>query len=494
MDWSFYSNQFAASYGAMNMRPIPQSERVMAENSGELPLVVLAGRPNVGKSTLFNRLIKSNRAITHDRPGVTRDRMEGIVRRKGLPPFRIMDTGGITLDAEARPTEGPAGIRGFEADILAQTDAALAQAKAVAFVVDGKDGLLPLDEHLASHIRSKGLPCLCVVNKVDGMEKQEERLAEFYALGFPLLAVSAEHGHQLNALAEDLAELAWPQGKEDWPGGLPEKPALRLAMLGRPNAGKSSLINALSGQDRLIVSDIAGTTRDSVDVRFKKNGKIYEFVDTAGVRKRAKITDEVEKFSVNSSLKTTTKADVTFLALDAAEGIGQQDKRLMDLLATRKTPFCILVNKSDLVAPDKLGQLKKDIAQALPFFSHAPILLVSAKTGSNLNKILPMAEKIHAECQIRIGTGQLNRAAEEVLARHQPPLVKGHRAKFFYLTQAEAEPPTFVFFVNDADRVPDAYARYLEKALRRIFGIDHAPMRLHFRSSHKKSTERRKGR
>lgn len=460
--------------------------------NNDLPLVVLAGRPNVGKSTLFNRLIKSNRAITHDRPGVTRDRMEGLVRRKGVAPFRVMDTGGITLDAEERPAQGPDGIRGFEADILAQTDAALAEARAVAFVVDGQDGLLPLDEHLAAHIRRKGLPCLCVVNKVDGMEREDERLAEFHALGFPLLAVSAEHGHHINALIEDLAALAWPEGAPDWSGELPEKPALRLAMLGRPNAGKSSLINALSGEERLIVSDVAGTTRDSVDVRFERNGKVYEFVDTAGVRRRSRITDEVEEFSVNSSLKTTSKADVTLLALDGAEGISQQDKRLMDLLATRKTPFCILVNKSDLLPPDQLGKLKKEIAEALSFFSYVPILMVSAKTGANLNRILPLAEKIHKECQLRVGTGQLNRAAEEVLARHQPPLVKGKRAKFFYLTQAESEPPTFVFFVNDADRITDAYARYLEKSLRRIFGIESAPMRLNFRSSHKKAPRGKK--
>lgn len=461
----------------------------MSENN--FPLIVLAGRPNVGKSTLFNRLIKSNRAITHDMPGVTRDRMEGMVRRKSLPPYRVMDTGGITLDSGSRPAAGPEGIRGFEADILAQTDAALREAKAVAFVVDGVDGLLPLDEHLAAHIRKTGLPCLCVVNKVDGLEKEDERLAEFHALGFPLLAVSAEHGHNITALAEDLAALAWPEG--GWEGELPQKPALRLAMLGRPNAGKSSLVNALSGQDRLIVSEVAGTTRDSVDVRFEREGLLYEFVDTAGIRKKAKINDEVERFSVNSSIKTTTKADVTLLVLDAAEGPGQQDKRLMNLLAVRKTPFFILVNKCDLVPSDKLGQIKKAILESLSFFSHVPILMVSAKSGMNLNKILPMARKIHEECTIRIGTGQLNRAAEEVLGKHQPPLVKGHRAKFFYLTQAEAEPPTFVFFVNDAERVPESYARYLEKSLRRLFHIDHAPLRLHFRSSHKKKDgDRRK--
>lgn len=456
------------------------------DKEGKLPSIVLAGRPNVGKSTLFNRLIKSNRAITHDRPGVTRDRMTGIVRRKDMRPFAIVDTGGITMGPDETPVEGPDGIRGFEAEILAQLDAAMESAAAVAFVVDGKSGLLPLDEHLASHIRRRNIPVLCIVNKVDGGEREDEQLAEFHALGFPLLAVSAEHGHNINALLADLEGLIDSAAQGDWSAELPEKPALRLAMLGRPNAGKSSLVNAISGEERLIVSDVAGTTRDSVDVRFEVKGRVYEFVDTAGVRRRTKIIDEVEKFSVNSAIKSTTKADVTLLVIDGTEGVSQQDKRLMDMLATRKTPFMVLVNKSDLVPAGQLGELKKQIAEALVFCAYAPILTVSAQTGANLGKILPTAEKIAAECKKRIGTGQLNRAMEEALARHQPPLVQRRRAKFFYLTQAETEPPTFVFFVSDADRVPESYARYLEKALRKNFGIENAPMRIHFRSSHRK--------
>lgn len=457
-------------------------------NDNKLPVIVLAGRPNVGKSTLFNRLIKSNRAITHDRPGVTRDRMSGIARRPGFPPFEIIDTGGITLRTNATPAEGPEGIRGFEAEILAQADAALDKAVAVAFVVDGRAGLLPLDEHLADHLRRKNLPILCVVNKVDGAEHEDEQIAEFHALGFPILAVSAEHGHNINALFEDLAAMLPENGENaDWERSLPEKPALRLAMLGRPNAGKSSLINAISGEERMIVSDIAGTTRDSVDIRFEKNGEVYEFVDTAGVRRRAKITDEVEKFSVNSALKSTTKAEITLYVIDAGEGLGQQDKRLLELLNTRKTPFMILVNKSDLLPRDRIKRLGQEILDCLPFCSHVPLLLVSAKTGAALGKILPTAEKIHKECAMRIPTGKLNRAMEEALAKYQPPMVNRARAKFFYLTQAETEPPTFVFFVNNADLVPPSYGRYLEKALRKTFGINYAPMRVHFRSSHKKS-------
>ena len=453
----------------------------MAENP---PRIILVGRPNVGKSTLFNRLIRSNRAITHDRPGITRDRMDGVVRRKDMPVFGIVDTGGITLDAHAMVVEGPEGIRGFEQDILNQTEAALKDATAVAFVVDGRDGLLPLDEHLAAHVRRKGLPTLCVVNKVDGAEHEDERMAEFHALGFPLLAVSAEHGHNMNALVEDLIALL-PEDSSEEP---PAPPTLRLAMLGRPNAGKSSLINALSGEDRMIVSDVAGTTRDSVDVRFTKNGKDYVFVDTAGVRRRTKISDNVEKYSVNSAIKSTTKADVTLLTLDAAEGVSQQDKRLMDMLNTRKTPFMVLINKCDLAPRNALDQLRKNVSELLSFCPHVPVLLVSALKGKDINKILPLAQKIHDECSVRITTGKLNRAMEEVLTRHQPPVVKRVRAKFFYLTQAESEPPTFVFFVSDAERVPESYTRYLERALRKIFEITHAPMRIHLRSSHKKKT------
>lgn len=464
----------------------------MSDNQGKLPAIVLCGRPNVGKSTLFNRLIRSNRAITHDRPGITRDRMEGVVRRKGLPSFEIIDTGGITLDAAANVTEGPDGIRGFEAEILAQADEALSRAAAVAFVVDGKDGLLPLDEHLAAHIRRKNLPVLCVVNKVDGLEREDEMLAEFHALGFPLLAVSAEHGYQLNALCEDLAAML-PEGGQEWEE-LEKQPGLRLCMLGRPNAGKSSLINKISGQERMIVSDVAGTTRDSVDVRFEKDGREYVFVDTAGVRRRAKITDSVEKFSVNSAIKSTTKADVTLLVIDCADGMSLQDKRLLDLLNTRKTPFLILLNKTDLLPQGKTGEVKKEVTDALAFCSHVPILPVSAHTGFNLGKILPLAEDIHKECAIRIPTGKLNRAMEEALSRHQPPLVNRRRVKFFYMTQAESEPPTFVFFVSDAGSVPESYARYLEKSLRKLFGIKYAPMRIHFRSSHQRRPARKQDR
>lgn len=450
--------------------------------SSTLPKVVLVGRPNVGKSTLFNRLIRSNRAITHDRPGVTRDRLEGIVRRKNMPEFGVIDTGGVTLDERAVVQEGPEGIRGFETEILQQVHTATEEAAVLAFVVDGKDGLLPTDEYLADHLRRLNVPVLCVVNKVDGAELEDRLTAEFHSLGFPVLAVSAEHGFNLLELCDTLCSMIPDSAFVD-----PiEPPALRLAMLGRPNVGKSSLINALSGEKRMIVSNVAGTTRDSVDVRFSVDDHDYVFVDTAGVRRKTRITDTVEKYSANSSIKSAGKADVTLLTLDAIEGVSSQDKRLMDMLNTRKIPFVILINKSDLVPATKLKDVVKAAREMLGFCSHVPILTVSAKSGAGLEKILPLASEVHEECQVRVPTAQLNRAMQTALTSHQPPLVKGARPKFFYLTQAESEPPTFVFFVSDAERVSPTYARYLESSLRKTFQIRYAPMRVKLRSSHKK--------
>ena len=484
--------------------------------------IALIGRPNVGKSTLFNRLIRSQRAITHDRPGITRDRMEGTVRREDRS-YQIIDTGGITLDSasssETTLAPGPDGIRGFEEEILRHAQAAIDESCAVALVVDGKEGLVAFDQSLAQYLRRSNKPILLIINKVDGPELEDARSADFYTLGLPMIAASAAHGFNLIALEEALWDLLtqapesasanssaenddeWTSEQED--DSLPSSPplediksrlGLKIAMLGRPNAGKSSLVNALVGEERMIVSNIPGTTRDSVDVTIEVPAKLagadapcrFTFVDTAGVRRRTKITDSVEIFSVNSAIKSSTKAHVTLLVLDASEGLATQDKRLLALLDEHKTPFIVLVNKIDLVAPKDMAARKKDFKDALAFCRHVPVLYVSAKTGKGLAEIFPLARSINAECTVRVPTGQLNRAMQDVLDRKQPPVVKRVRPKFFYLTQAEIAPPTFVFFVSDADRIKDPYARYLEKALRALFKITHAPIRVHFRSSHKK--------
>ena len=547
------------------------------------PKVALLGRPNVGKSTLFNRLIRSNRAITHDRPGITRDRMEGIVQGRGQTAseiaFTLIDTGGVTIETGNKVTQGPEGLRGFEEDILDQAIDAAAESTVLCLVVDARDGLTPLDRHLADFVRKQDKPLLLVVNKVDGPEKAEILMAEFHELGMEMLPCSASHGFNVRELEsrirafieekKDTVELELPESMQgatrrqkkrllaemeaaqenalnaedmledigavesledeegEGYGEIPlEGPAplaspdsdeymfekealaaaeklvplempfytadgpLRLALLGRPNAGKSSLVNALSRQDRMIVSNIAGTTRDSVDVTAEIGGESCVFVDTAGVRRRSKITDVVERYSVNSSLKSTTKAHVTLLVLDGEEGLTQQDKRLIDLLNERKTPFMVLVNKCDLIPARNRKEAEANYKSSLAFCRHVPLLFISALKRRGLKQIVPLAREIRGECSVRIPTGQLNRAMNAVLDAHQPPVVKRVRAKFFYLTQPESSPPTFVFFVNNEEKVLPSYARYLERSLRRLFAIQHAPMRVHFRSSHKKKGQK----
>ncbi|MBQ9536848.1 MAG: ribosome biogenesis GTPase Der [Desulfovibrionaceae bacterium] len=441
-----------------------------------LPQIVLLGRPNVGKSTLFNRLIRSNRAITHDLPGITRDRLEGVVKRNKRPVFTLVDTGGITLDAAGSVSQGSIG---FEQAIFEQAKMALQKAAAIALVVDAQDGLMPADEALSLMGRRLSKPMLCIVNKVDGAEQSGRLCAEFHALGLPLLAVSAAHGLNIPTLVDQLTKLVGDVGVSEQ-----ASQPLRLAMLGRPNAGKSSLVNALVKSERMIISEEAGTTRDSVDVFVQLDGRDYVFVDTAGVRRKTKITDTVERYSVNSALKSSSKADITLLVVDASEGLGAQDKRLIDLLATRKTPFMLLVNKVDLLHEKALQALKQELKTSLSFCEHVPRLYVSAQKGLGLGQILKLAWELKRECSVRVPTGKLNRAMETVLQSHQPPLVKNARPKFFYMTQAESEPPTFVFFVSDPTRILPSYLRYLERSLRKLFNIKYAPVRMHLRASH----------
>lgn len=504
--------------GSSTMRAM-QKRTLFQPLPPDAPKIALVGRPNVGKSTLFNRLIRSKRAITHDMPGITRDRMEGVVKGKGKQPFVIIDTGGVTLDAHEAVAEGPAGIRGFEEEILRQTRAAIEESVALVLVVDGREGVTPFDEHVAAYIRRSGKSALVAVNKIDGPENADAMMADFYSLGLPLLPCSAEHGFNVRALEDEMREFLPESGQEfmeeedvsvgdgqdeslEAPGedageaafdpDEDENAPLRLAFLGRPNAGKSSLVNALAGTDRMIVSDVAGTTRDSVDVSVEIGGAPVTFVDTAGVRRRARVINTVERYSVNSSIKSTTKAHVTLLVVDGPGGLAQQDKRLIDLLSERMTPFAVLINKCDLMSAAETKAAEKAYQEALVFCPHVPILFVSATRGKNLKKIVPLAREIRRECAVRIPTGELNRAFEAILQRHQPPLVKGVRAKFYYMTQAESKPPTFVFFVNNEERVLPSYGRYVERSLRKTFGIAHAPIRVHFRSSHTKKIKKTK--
>jgi len=436
------------------------------------PIVAIVGRPNVGKSTLFNRLARDHRAITHDRPGITRDRLEATADFDGRF-VTLVDTGGMDYEAEEE----------IARQIVVQAEMALTMADVVLFLVDGKAGRTSLDDDMAERLRRTGKPVVVAVNKVDGQERMAALTSDFHAWGFPLLPLSAAHGHGLGDVVTALANLL-PEERDE-PEVKQLRTVLRLAVLGRPNAGKSSILNALLGESRLIVSDIAGTTRDAVDVAVIRGEKRYQFVDTAGVRKRTRITDGVEQYSVGKALSSAKRADVAIVVIDAVGGIGVQDKRLINFLDGERKPFLIAVNKTDLVPQKDMLNLRKDIDEELRMCSHVPVLYMSAVKNKGVGRLLPQAEAIWAECQIRVGTGELNRAMRTVMDKHQPPLVNGRRAKFYYLTQAAEAPPTFVFFVSDPDRVRDSYVKYLENSLRKLFGIAMAPVKVVCRASHK---------
>jgi GTP-binding protein len=453
-----------------------------------LPIVALVGRPNVGKSTLFNRLLRKSRAITHDLPGVTRDRIYGECQM-GDVKFDLVDTGGMVLESEATPELS----KDFEDEIFEQAREAINEAHAILFVVDGKQGMSPLDEQAAEFVRRSGKPVMVLVNKVDSHELAAQGTAEFHALGLPVFPVSAAHGYNLHEVREKVRRFVLDLGMDTDEEDTVER-GLRLTMLGRPNAGKSSIINRIIGTDRLIVSDVAGTTRDSIDVTFERQGKRYTFVDTAGVRRRANVQEHLEKISVIRALKNSKRSDVTILVIDITLGVGRQDKRLIEFLSKEKTPFMVVVNKADLIPRSETKRALEAFREELRIIPHVPLIMTSANKGVGVGKIIPLAETLRRECEIRIGTGVLNRALAQVLEKLQPPVVKRRRPKFFYVTQADEPVPTFVFFCNDHTLVKESYARYLENQFRKLLGINSAPVDVVFRSSHdKKEWEKNRG-
>jgi len=432
-----------------------------------LPLVALLGRTNVGKSTLFNRLLGSRKALTHDYPGVTRDRIYGVSER-GPRPFALVDTGGLYLDS-AEPVE--------EA-VFHQAREALEEAHFLLLVVDGREGLTELYRELAEYLRRTRKPVRVVVNKVDGAELEEQLVPEFHELGFDVLGASAEHGYGIPDLLEELCR-DLPQTSEEEPA----ESGLKLALLGRPNVGKSSLINAFVGEKRLIVDSESGTTRDSVDVALERGDRRYVFIDTAGVRRRNKVHKSLERVSVLRALKTSTRADVSILLLDALQGVTVQDKKILDYLIKEKVPVIAGVNKIDLVPKAKLREVKRFFEREIAFTPHLPLIYTSSVNKSGLGGILPLAEKVWAQYTKRVSTGELNRCLQAILERHHPPMAGNRRPKFYYMTQPEVAPPTFVFFMNDQRLIGKQYTRYLERQLRKFFKLDNTPVRLIFRTS-----------
>jgi GTP-binding protein len=428
--------------------------------------IAIAGRPNVGKSALFNRIAGRRIAIVHGQAGITRDRISAKCEIGGKT-FRLWDTGGIVGAGETQLTD----------EVRASAELAMAESDLILFVVDGQDGVNPMDRELARLIRKLHKPVLLLVNKIDD-PKHEPRADEFSALGFEdVFPISAAHGRGVRELFEKIEKFLPASDLKPHTSNLTHP--IAVAILGRPNAGKSSLINALLGDRRAIVSEIPGTTRDAVDIDYEREGKRFLFIDTAGIRARSKHSSSVEVFSVMRAEKTIRRADTCVLVIDAAEGIKAQDRRIAALIQKARKACVIVLNKWDLVRTKcKQRQTMEDaIANAraeLFFIDYAPVLVTSALTGEHADKIFKMIERIRRAARAHIGTGKLNRALRAAFAANPPPMVKGKRLKLFYATQSsgnesrEFAPPEIVLFVNSPRLLTQPFARFLEAKIREL--------------------------
>ncbi len=445
------------------------------------PVVAIVGRPNVGKSTLFNRIIGRNFAIVEDMPGVTRDRNYAEAEWDGKP-FLLVDTGGFEPE-----TEDPMYMK-----MRDQTTLAVEEADFIIFLMDGREGLLPADIEVSHRLRASGKPVIYAVNKVDG-EKQEELIPDFYRLGIDtLFPLSAQHGGGFSDLMDDLGRLLPSPPADEEGRDLSVLP--RIAIIGRPNVGKSSFVNALIGEDRMIVSPVSGTTRDAVDSIYRYYGKPYVLVDTAGIRSRGKISQGVEKYSVMRAMKTLSRADVALVLFDSSEGITEQDERIVGLAHEEGKGIIIVLNKWDLV-PDKEQAYKRfmnDVQQRLKFADYASVITLSALTRQRITKVFEEIDHVIEEREKRVPTAELNRVFETLAARHEPPLYRAKRVKYYYITQVAIKPPTFVVFVNYPEGVHFSYLRYIENNLRDAFGFKGSPVRIYAKRRREQEEGRQK--
>ena len=431
------------------------------------PIVAIVGRPNVGKSTLFNNLVGDRIAIVDDVPGVTRDRLYRETEWNGVE-FVVVDTGGL----EPRNNEF------MMTKIKEQAEVAMNEADVILFVVDGKSGVNPLDEEIAYILRKKQKPIILCVNKIDNFLQQQDDVYDFWGLGFEhLIPVSGAHkvnlGDMLDMVTEMIEKIDLPEEEED---------VLKLAIIGKPNAGKSSLVNKLSGEERTIVSDIAGTTRDAIDTIVQYKDNKYMIIDTAGIRRKSKVEESLEYYSVLRAIKTIKRADVCILMLDGKEGLTEQDKRIAGIAAEELKPIVVVVNKWDLVDKNKVSMksMKEELYAELPFLSYAPIEFVSALTGQRTTKILEISDTIYEEYTKRISTGILNTVLKEAVLMNNPPTRKGRVVKINYATQVSTAPPKFVLFCNYPELIHFSYARYIENKFREAFGFDGSPILISF--------------
>ena len=452
------------------------------------PIVALVGRPNVGKSTLFNRIVGQRRAIVEDIPGTTRDRLYGDAEWNGRF-FTVVDTGGLEIiesQKKRRPQEQPqplsAASVGFIEEIREQADVAIHEADVIIMLVDVLDGLTPADEDVAEVLRRTDKPVLVAANKADN-ENREQGAFDFYALGLgDVFPVSALHGIGVGELLDEVVT-ALPIADER-----EEPDALKIALVGRPNVGKSSLLNKLLGEERAIVSAIPGTTRDATDTYLTWEGEPVLLIDTAGIRRRGRVEQGIEKYSVLRAIKSISRADIVVLLLDAQDLVTAQDAHVAGYILEEMRSVIVLVNKWDLIPKDTytMDAFTKQIRAELKFLDYVPVLFISALTGQRVHKVLPLAFQVHQERNVRIPTGELNRLVEDAAVRHAPPHKAGKRLRFYYATQASVDPPTFVFFVNDTRLVHFSYQRYLENQIRRRYNYLGTPLKLVFRSRGKR--------
>ena len=430
------------------------------------PVIAIVGRPNVGKSTLFNKLIGQRRAIVEDVPGITRDRIYGETEWRGRKMI-VIDTGGI----DAR-TDDP-----MLSKMRAQAQVAIDTADVILFVCDIRCGLLADDMDIALMLKKSGKPVVPCINKADSVGAVASEFYDFYQLGFKSdpIALSALHGSGSGDILDEVLSYLPEDDDAD-----EENDVIRVAVIGKPNAGKSSLINRILGDDRLIVSEVPGTTRDAIDTFVENKWGKYVFVDTAGIRRQSKVEDRIEKFSVIRAKTAVERSDVCLLMIDAGQGITEQDEKIAGIAHEAGKPAVICVNKWDTVDKDNSVTKKftKQIYDALSYMTYAPLIMISAKTGQRVEKLYEMINQVHESSVMRISTGMLNDVLADAVTRVQPPSDKGRRLKIYYMTQTSVAPPTFVLFCNKAELFHFSYQRYIENCLRDTFGFKGTPIKM----------------
>ncbi|CCO09025.1 ribosome biogenesis GTPase Der [Desulforamulus hydrothermalis] len=429
------------------------------------PVVAIVGRPNVGKSTLFNRIVGARIAIVEDMPGVTRDRLYQDAEWRGQE-FTLVDTGGLDFAEDV-----------ITSQIRKQAELAIKEADAVLFVVDAREGVTALDEEVARSLRKTDKPVLLVANKVEQFDKIP--YYEFYQLGLgEPIPVSAAEGLNTGDLLDELVALLPPQEEDPYP---PD--TVRIAVIGRPNVGKSSLVNAILGEERVIVSNIPGTTRDAIDTPFERNGKNYVIIDTAGMRRRNRIDLPAERYSVVRALRAIDRCDVVLMVIDATEGVAEQDKKIVGYAHEKGKAIVLTVNKWDLIEKDDktMNKFDKKIREELSFLDYAPTLYISALTKQRLPKVLETVDYAVDEASKRVATADLNNLIREATQTTPPPGDKHKKLKIFYATQGGVKPPTFILFVNEPELMHFSYRRYLENKIREAYGFTGTPIRFFLR-------------